>query len=169
MKTTVVPAQVTTVEDKIAGNLNFTQIILLITALLASTAVYAAVPPSTKFTAVKLALIALQFMVFGGMAIRIKNKLIIEWLIILLRYMLRPRVYVFTKNDMAARDEIVIEIAKEESKVKTCAKRTKHIPETISLKDKAKIENLFDDPSLSYRFEMAKKGGINVSFAPKED
>ena len=30
MKTTVVPAQVTTVEDKIAGNLSFVQIIILI-------------------------------------------------------------------------------------------------------------------------------------------
>ena len=34
MRTTIVPAQMTTVEDRIAGNLNFTQIFLLVTALL---------------------------------------------------------------------------------------------------------------------------------------
>ena len=58
MKTTVVPAQITTIEDRIAGNLTFIQIVLLICALILSTVVYAAIPPRIHLTVVKLILIA---------------------------------------------------------------------------------------------------------------
>lgn len=44
MRSTVIPAQVTTVEDTIAGNLTITQIMLLIAPVLLSTAIYAVVP-----------------------------------------------------------------------------------------------------------------------------
>lgn len=48
MKTTVVPAQITTVEDKIAGSLTFTQIIMLVIPLLTSTAIYVLILPSSR-------------------------------------------------------------------------------------------------------------------------
>jgi hypothetical protein len=37
MRTTVIPAQITTVEDRIAANLNLTQIILLLASLFVAT------------------------------------------------------------------------------------------------------------------------------------
>ena len=41
MRTTVIPAQITTVEDKIAGSLNLTQILILMIPVFWATIVYA--------------------------------------------------------------------------------------------------------------------------------
>ena len=45
MKMTVVPAQVTTVEDRIIGSLGFSQILLLVIPIFVSAGVFALVPP----------------------------------------------------------------------------------------------------------------------------
>ena len=168
MRTTVVPAQVTTVEDRIAGNFTFTQIILLIVPLLTSTAVYILIPPRSGFNTFKLSLIATQFLVFGAMAIRIKGKLLVEWLVILLRYKLRPRLYVFTKNDQAGRE--IANVIKEKLIAKEQLiddKETALAP--LSLGEQTKIGELIDNPSLTFRFELGKKGGIDVSLASTKD
>ena len=78
MKTTVVPAQITTVEDRIAGNFTFIQIFLLIVALIVGTIVYAIAPPQMMLGSIKLSLIVFQFFVFGGLAIRINGKIVAD-------------------------------------------------------------------------------------------
>lgn len=45
MRMTVVPAQITTVEDRIIGNLGFSQILLLIVPLFVSAGVFVLLPP----------------------------------------------------------------------------------------------------------------------------
>ena len=45
MRTTVIPAQITTVEDRIGANLNLTQIVLLLASLFIATFIYATFPP----------------------------------------------------------------------------------------------------------------------------
>lgn len=108
MKTTVVPAQITTVEDKIAGSLNFIQIILLVFSLIVGTALYELISPRLHLTTFKIVLVVIQFSIFGSLALRYKGRIVAEWLIILLRFKARPRIYVFDKNDSSGRPELKI-------------------------------------------------------------
>lgn len=104
MRTTVIPAQVTTVEDTIAGNLNLTQIVLLVASLFVNTFVYVLVPQKMTFSIPKLILMAIIFTVFILLSLRIKGRLVISWIAILSAYFLRPHIYIFTKNTLFARD-----------------------------------------------------------------
>lgn len=158
MKTTVVPAQITTVEDKIAGSLNFIQIMLLIASLIIGAAIYGVVPPRIHLTTIKLILIAFEFSVLGGMAIRIKGKILAEWLIVILRFRLRPRIYVFTKNDLFARN--IIAIGREE---KTERSMTKSYETTNDKKKEIGNDRYFDDSDISITVRPSKKGGLDVS------
>ena len=72
MKSTIVPAQVTTTEDKIVGSISVTQLILLVIPVFVGGMSYALMPPSLKFSLYKVFLVFILFIVFGIMAIRIK-------------------------------------------------------------------------------------------------
>lgn len=169
MKTTVVPSQITTVEDRIAGNLTFTQLIMLVIPLITSAAIYVLIPPANHFTLIKGILIGLQFAVFGTLAIRVRGKILIDWLVILLRFKLRPRIYLFTKNDLTARETINILPIKEKTKTTNEIKQEKKLSNTVSFEDQIKINQLLDNPSLKFRFGLGKKGGIDVSISASED
>src|ERR1035437_3790831 len=98
MKITVVPAQVTTVEDRVAGNLGFSQLILFAIPVFGGSLLYAALPPSMSASAYKLVIIGIVAVFNSVLAIRIKGKILLLWMIVLLRYNLRPRFYLFNKN-----------------------------------------------------------------------
>src|SRR3990167_7044697 len=104
MRSTVIPAQITTVEDRIAGNLNLTQMILLIIPVLWTMVVYILLFPTMQFATYKLPIIGLVTIFCLFLAIRVKGKVVIQWLIILLRYNLRPKYYLFDKNEAYLRD-----------------------------------------------------------------
>lgn len=104
MRTTVIPAQVTTVEDTIAGSLNFTQIVLLVSSLFINTFIYALVPQRMLFSPVKIALMAAVFAIFILLSLRIKGRLVLSWLTILITYAVRPHIFIFSKNTLFARN-----------------------------------------------------------------
>lgn len=104
MKTRVIPAQITTVEDKIAGNLNFTQVLLLIASILINTGIFVIFPPAMKFSLYKVPFIAFVFILFGILAIRVKGRVILNWITLLASYWLRPHIYIYDKNDPYLRD-----------------------------------------------------------------
>lgn len=160
MKTTVVPAQITTVEDKIAGSLTFVQIMLLVIPLILGSTLYAIIPPKIHLTTLKLVLIAMQFSFFGLLAIRIRGKILADWLITILRYSLRPRIYVFTKNDLLSRDipQFEVQTAKNvTAKVGQKEKKSSTADSTIN------FNNLFDESNMAISIKPSRKGGIDVS------
>ncbi len=165
MRTTVVPAQITTVEDRIAGNLTFVQILLLIAAMLIGASLYRVVSPRLHFNPLKLTLISLQFIFLSVLALRIQGKIVADWLILLLRFNARPRMYVFTKNDTTTRDIVVEEPKKAIKPVAIERKPLVSIP-SLSLLELDQVDTLLENPSLTVRFALAKKGGIDVSFTP---
>lgn len=118
MRTTVIPAQVTTVEDTIAGNLNLTQIVLLVASLFINTFVYVLVPEQMSFSIPKLILMAIIFAVFVFLSFRIKGRVVISWLVILSAYAFRSHIYIFTKNTLFARDIEVLQPVEEKNTVK---------------------------------------------------
>lgn len=103
MRTTAVPAQVTTVEDRIAGNLGMGQIVLLFIPILFGSLLYAGLPPAMHSSAYKIVLLTVMLIVCVSLAIRIKGKIVLWWLVILTRYCARPRYYVFDKRSMHGR------------------------------------------------------------------
>ena len=161
MKTTVVPAQITTVEDKIAGSFTFIQIILLVFSLIFGTVLYAMIDPKLHLSSLKLVLIAIQFSFFGGLALRFKGRILADWLIIYLRYTLRPRIYIFTKNDLTAREIIQPEI---ENPVKHKVKSTAGIKanKNPANNEHLNLRGLIENSALTMSIKPSKKGGMDV-------
>lgn len=165
MRITVVPAQITTVEDRIAGNLTFVQVLLLVAALLVGSAIYLILPPKLHLGGIKLTLICLDCIIFVGLSLRIRGKIIADWLILYLRYHFRPRIYVFTKNDLTARDVVTV-TAQKTVKQKKQSKQPVLIPTPVTAVVQAQVDHLLDNPAVSVRFALAKKGGVDVSLTP---
>jgi len=163
MKTVVVPAQITTVEDRIAGSLTFPQIILLVMPLVIGAGIYAVMSPKLHFATIKLAIIIIQYSIFGLLALRFNGKIVADWLIIYLRYAIRPRRYIFTKNDPIHRDIVVeddkITVTSEEQ----IAEQDIKVSPALSLPEQIKIDRLFDNAAVSISFKLPKKGGIDVA------
>jgi hypothetical protein len=89
MKTTTVPAQVTTVEDKIAGSLTLPQLFLLIAPIFVASAIYLIIPPVMHLTIIKCAISFFIWLTGGIMAIRLKDKIVLLWLVVLIHYAVR--------------------------------------------------------------------------------
>lgn len=158
MRTTIIPAQITTVEDKIAGNLNFTQLILLVIPLIINCLVYTLLPERMHLNQYKTVLMLSSFFIFAILSFRVRGKILINWLILILQYNLRPKYYIFNKNDLSER-KIEINLDKE-----VHAKTTKVTiaREASAFSDLANLERLLTKKTASIRFKP-NKGGIYVA------
>lgn len=164
MRATVVPAQITTVEDKIAGNLTVTQLLLLMVPVFVSAAMYAFFPPFFEFTLYKLVLIGVVSILSVTLAIRVKEKILLDWLMLMTRYNLRPRFYLFNKSTTIFR---TVDVPLQEVKAplrSTKVQEEKIIQQPLStdnLKPFIEFEYALATQSLS--FKVREKGGYNVS------
>lgn len=156
MRSTVIPAQVTTVEDTIAGNLTLTQIILLIMPVLLSTAVYAVLPERLALTTYKIPLIIFLFVVFVVLALRIKGRIVLSWLSVMAIYYFRPHIFVFNKNTVYTRDLVLPPTRKPATaKAKVAIK-----VQDEDRNDSFDYESLLRNPSINIRF--TRKGLLVV-------
>lgn len=166
MKTTVIPAQITTIEDKIVGSLNLTQIMLMMVPLFWATMVYALFFPSMHLAWYKLPLVLIVTVICLGLALRIKGKVVLSWLLVLVRFNIRPKYYIFNKNDVFLRD---IDLPVFEKKDKA-VKKVKAIKEVrvnlprFDIKELIQLDNLIKDKNVSFRLKAGKKGGFDVAF-----
>ncbi len=103
MRTTIVPAQITTVEDRIAGRLGMSQLLLIISPIFGGSAVFVVLPPFFNYATYKVVLIVCVASLSALLAIRIKGKILLFWAITLLRYNTRPKYYLFNKNSTHTR------------------------------------------------------------------
>ena len=163
MKTTIVPAQVTTVEDRIIGKLGFSQIVLLIIPVFFSAGVFTLPPPVMNGALYKYVLMALSLIVCGILSVRIKGKIIAFWLVTVLRYNLRPKYYLFNKNTTAFRDEYKSTPREDEESINQPAEKPQK-PEKLDAISTIKTRQIIDDPTANVRFETDKKGGLHVRF-----
>lgn len=162
MRTTIIPAQITTVEDKLAGNLNFTQLLLLIFPVFISTALYIVLYPAMELAVYKLVFMALLTTCCLVLAIRIKEKLVLEWLQLILRYNLRPARYVHSKDSVTARVVDLPALPKPApATIKVKQQSAKVTQVTENMRDFIQLEYLLQTQSLSFKF--AKKGELHVS------
>lgn len=165
MKTQVIPAQITTVEDKIAGNLNLTQILILMVPIFWTTIVYAFFFPTMKLAMYKIPLVLTAVFICLILAMRIKGKVVVEWLAVLLKFNTRPKFYVFNKNESYLRTMDLPVFDKKPLKLfaKSVKKEIRVIP-TFDVPQLAQLENLIASQRLNLSFKTTKKGGFHVAF-----
>ena len=165
MKLAIVPAQVTTIEDKVAGNLSLTQLILLAAPVFICGVLYTALPRGFEPNVYKIVLMAIIMLVFGIMALRIRGRLVFEWIRLLARYNSRPRYYTYNKNDAYLRQ--LPEQIKTPAAVQT---ETKPKPANTPLRpitthEQAQFEHLVTSTSTKLAFKRTKhkKGNLHVT------
>lgn len=167
MRTTVIPAQITTIEDKIAGNLNLTQILILMVPIFWTTIVYALLSPRMKLMWYKFPLVLIVLFICLTLSLRIKGKVVLNWLIVVLKFNIRPKFYLFNKNDTYQRVIDLPVFPKKQIKlpaIKTAKKEAVKPTPNFNISDFAKLENFIKNPKYSLSFKSAKKGGVDVAF-----
>ncbi len=167
MKTTIVPAQITSVEDKIAGNLSFTQLLLLISPVFLGGASFVFLPSFLKFENYKVAIAGIIAVICLVLAVRIKTKLVLEWLVIASRYNSRPRYYVFNKNSTVGRSEYRVRKDAPETEVKKI-KEDEVITYAFKHSEVLSFESVINNPQADFHFLTDKKGALRVHFKEVE-
>jgi hypothetical protein len=161
MKATVVPAEVTTVEDKVTANLSMAQLALFSLPMFLGSILYWLLPPSLDFILYKLVAIGIVTAVSFVLAIRINGKILLVWLVVIARYRIRPRLYIFDKRSTYAREEYLDGKTK-----KVCDKFAEEQKSNkvlmASLEETVFVQSALEDPMKNLSFETNKKGGLNV-------
>ena len=164
MRTTVIPAQITTVEDKIAGSLSMTQVVILMVPVFFATLMFAIAPPTMHIALYKLPPVLLVVIICLILSLRIKGKVVASWLLVLLRFNTRARYYVFNKNDTYLRDlpEVIHETKKKV--VKEEVKKDIALPaKSFGLKELKELETFIKNPNYTFSLKPGKKGGLYVA------
>jgi hypothetical protein len=163
MKTAIVPAEITSVEDRVAGSLSMSQLLLLAMPVFGGSLIYVLLPPLLSGSSFKIALIAALAAVFGILAIRIKDQLLLFRLIVLIRYNLRPRFYIFNKNDLYLRATPKSVPEEAPAKETTPVKQKESATELqLDIADVVKLEQLMANPEANVRFVTNRKGELSV-------
>ena len=162
MKVTVVPAQVTTVEDRIIGNLGFSQMLLMIIPVFVSAALFALLPPFMGSAVYKYIIMGSLALICCILAIRIKGKILAFWLVTILRYNVRPKYYLFNKNTTALRQEYATIVETQTDNKTDEVKKERTARPRLNTPETAKVLATIENPAAKFRFETTKKGGLNV-------
>jgi hypothetical protein len=163
MKTAAVPAQITTVEDKIIGGLSPYQLTLVIMPLCFGFLAYAALPPNLHLALYKIGIVVFLELLGLVASVRIKGRMLLQWLLMITRYNLRPRYYVYNKNDPYLRNGVEQNDPTEaDPKVADVATTAKVKRPQLDLAQIVKLEGIMADPRAKMRFVMRKGGKTNV-------
>ncbi len=169
MKITVVPAQVTTVEDRIVGSLGFSQMLLLIVPVFVSAALFAGLPPAMGNATYKYIVMGVIAFFCALLSIRIRGKIVAAWLVTILRYNLRAKYYLFNKNTSAMRDEYTpAPIQKPSTPAAKSQKKHSTLPKLDSM-EAAQLLAVIENPAAKLRFETTRKGALHVRLTEVEE
>lgn len=162
MRSTVVPAQVTTVEDRIAGNIGVSQLMLLLAPVFGGGILYVFLPPFFGYSIYKIVVLVTFAVICSVLAIRIKGQIVLKWIIAIVTYNSRPRFYVANKNHMHGRDKAQ-KITFEDIEQKALEK-VRNIKSThrLSTQELVNIESILANPKANLRFSTDAKGELRV-------
>lgn len=132
--------------------------------LISAMILYIALPPMMKLSVVKI-IVSIVITLFSLLlALRIKGKIVTQWLIILLRYNLRPGLYLYNKNDSYQRTVLLpttkTRLPTGQEKEET--EPIKRMP-TQTIADLIRLETLLNNKAVSCRFKTNKKGGLTIA------
>lgn len=168
MRVTAVPAQVTTVEDRIMGNLGFSQLVLFILPVFVGAGLFIILPPVMHGSLYKYIVMAVIATISSVLAIRIKGKIILLWLITIIRYNNRPKFYVFQKSIDHREQYKTQETTTPDETKNTVKEKVSRLPK-LSFHDAAYVLEAINNPDSNLRFEMNKRGGLNVRITEIEE
>lgn len=162
MKATIVPAEVTSVEDKITANLSMSQLILFAMPMFMGALMYWILPPSMDYSPYKLVVIGLITVISFILAIRINGKIVLLWIITISRYNRRPKLYLFDKRTVYAREDYPE--VKQEVRHKAATKKQSDfsVQPKLSIRESDFVYSTLNDPIKRLNFETNKKGELNV-------
>lgn len=169
MRRSVVPAQITSVEDKIAGNISVSQAILFGIPVVSAFGLATLLPPHGQFVGYKYVIISLLAVLFGSLAIRIGGRIVFDWIRVLIRYAHRPRYYIHDKNSSVCRNggyearpsmkrKAINSTVREKEKVRLTAEDS----DIIRFEQLSRMSNSF------VGFEVGKKGELHVRVQESE-
>ena len=165
MRVSVVPAQVTTVEDRIIGCLGFMQILILVSAILCGAGVFVVLPPMIGEAWYKYGIIAAVLVVGSILSIRVRGVILAHWVSIIVRYNQRPMYYVADKNTTAYRQRDKDKDDQAHMPVHAHASSgaaSRHQPVHLDASARAKARAVIDDPAAHIRIATDTKGGVHV-------
>lgn len=168
MKVTVVPAQVTTIEDKIMGSLSLSQLMLLLMPVFIGAALFAALPPVMESALYKYILIGVVAVICIVLSIRIKGRIIALWIATILRFNLRPKYYLFNKNVTTQREDYTTTKQPEEELEPAETTPKPYLPKLGAL-ETARVRAAIEHPAANMRLTTTKKGGLHVRLAEVEE
>jgi hypothetical protein len=164
MKTSIVPAQMTTVEDKVAGNISLLQLILLSAPIFVGTLLFVIVPPFLDVSIVKTVIMFLMTGVSWTLAVRINGRLVLDWVQMIGRYNLRPRYYVADKNSSFLRQAVPVKTAQTDPvPIRDATETVTAVPHTLLTPQIVRIESLITDPAANLKFNFDRKGVLRVN------
>lgn len=160
MRSTIVPAQVTTVEDRIVGNLGVSQVLLLVSPLFLLFTFRLLLPPFGHLTSLKVTIWIAISSLLALSALRIRGTIVLFHATSIVRYMQRPTYYLFDKHSSAGRTqytgpEALIEDARPV--VSETVQRTL----LLNTAEVANLERLLANPAANVSFDFTK-GGLRV-------
>ncbi len=169
MRSTILPAQITTVEDTIAGGLTLKQFVILLIPLFWGALVFVLFPPSMKVVLYKIPFVVIVLCIALLLSLKIKGKIVASWLAVILAYNLRPGYYVYNKNDGYLRDIPAPESENKEQKEYVQKPREMMIPaKSFGLKELQELESYIKNPNYTFSLKPNKKGGLYVAIAQIE-
>lgn len=162
MRISIVPAQITTVEDKIAGRLSVQQAALLGIPILFGFIIALMFPPFGQFVAYKIAIVIVLFIICGSLALRIRDRIVAKWIVLFAIYSARPRYFVYDKNTPYLRKQQTVTTAVKNEETITVIKKRILSTTGIAPGEFSRLEQLALDTRTGMRFEVDKKGELNV-------
>jgi hypothetical protein len=118
----------------------------------------------------KLTIVSLIAVLCLTMAIRIKGKIVLLWLIVIVRYQARPRYYLFNKNTSSHRDRYDgLAPASTSPTLQPATIDARPHQSKLAFHEAATVYGMIDDPLSQVRFETTKKGGLHVRFTKVEE
>jgi hypothetical protein len=157
MRTTIIPAQITTIEDKIAGSLSLTQILILIIPIFWTAIIYVGIGPTMKITPLKISLVLVVLFICLVLIIRIKDKIVADWLKVIVRYQSRPRYWLYNKNDLTNRIvDMPVEVVTPKTE-KVVATQPSLAPNNVNVAELVKLEQLIRSGNVALRYQFNQK------------
>jgi hypothetical protein len=161
MKRSIVPAQITTVEDRVLGSLTPYQAALISLPLVFGVVFYATLPPHFHLKLYKIGLIAAMELIGAILSIRKNDQMLIFWLITRIRYNVRPRYYIYNKNDTHLRNIPIFAPVRADKTTPKVVTALSDIRE-IAVRDAVRLEEIMADERVNLRFKTGRNGRLNV-------
>ncbi len=102
MKSTIIPAQVTSIEDMITAKLSLTQIVLLVIPVFITALDFTVLPPVLHIRIYKIIVTLVLAIPIMSLALRIRGQILLRWLVVLFAYQIRPHRYFLTSKNLCS-------------------------------------------------------------------